>query len=156
MRNKTFGLLLLICFLATGACFAEIGDVQIGTWKLDPAKSKLSRYMGKNDLVDYEWSFFRTKVTISGVDAHGHAMHSEWRGNFDGRDYPVTGDPTSDMRAYTKANDHTLNFTVKKGGQVVSSGTIVVAPDGKSRTVTSWTMHGKKRVKSVAVYDKVK
>ena len=156
MKNKTFGLVLGICLLATGACFAQIGDVQIGTWKLDPAKSKLSRYAGRNDMVDYEWSFFKTKVTISGVDAHGHAMHSEWRGTFDGQDYPVTGDPTSDMRSYAKVNDHTLNFAAKKGGQVVNSGTIVVAPDGKTRTVTAWAIHGEKKVKSVAVYDKVK
>jgi hypothetical protein len=156
MRNKTFGFVLVISFLATGACFAQIGDVQIGTWKLDPTKSKLSRYMGRNDMVDYEWSFFKMKVTISGVDADGHAMHSEWRGDFDGHDYPVTGDPGSDMRSYRKVNDHTLNFAAKKGGQIVDSGTIVVAPDGKSRTVTAWAMHGKKRVKSVAIYDKVK
>jgi hypothetical protein len=107
-------------------------------------------------MVDYEWSFFKTKVTVSGVDAHGHAMHSEWRGDFDGQDYPVTGDPTSDMRSYTKVNDHTLNFSAKKGGQVVSNGTIVVAPDGKTRSVTAWAIQGKKRVKTVAVYDKVK
>lgn len=156
MRNKTFGLVLVICFAATAACFAEIGDVQLGTWKLDPAKSKLSRSMGRNDMVHYEWSFFKTKVTISGVDAQGHPLHSEWRGSFDGHDYPVTGDPSSDMRSYTKANDHTLKYAAKKGGQVVSSGTIVVAPDGKTRTVTSWATRGKKKVKSVAVYNKVK
>src|ERR1700744_2160961 len=101
MRNKISGLVLMICFLAAGACFAEVIDVNLGTWKLDPAKSQLSRYMGRNDTVDYEWSFFKTKVTISGVDASGHAMHSEWKGTFDGRDYPVTGDSASDMRSYT-------------------------------------------------------
>jgi len=83
-------------------------------------------------------------------------MHSEWRGNFDGHDYPVSGDPNSDMRSYTKVNDHTLKFAGKKNGQVVSSGTIVIAPDGKTRTVTSWGMNGRKKTKSVAVYDKVK
>src|SRR5437764_15118598 len=104
MRNKTVGLVLALCFLATGACFAEIREMQAGTWKLDAAHSQLSRYMGRNDVVDYEWSLFKTKVKISGVDAHGTAMHSEWRGDFDGRDYAVTGDPTSDMRSYTKVN----------------------------------------------------
>ncbi|MFL6538587.1 MAG: hypothetical protein ACJ8JD_10465 [Chthoniobacterales bacterium] len=112
--------------------------------------------MGRNDLVDYEWSFFKTKVTISGVDAHGNPLHSEWRGNFDGKPYPVTGDPNSDMRAYTKANEHTLNFAATHGGQMVYSGTIVIAPDGKTRTVTSFAMRGKKRIKSVGVYEKVK
>ena len=156
MRNKTLGLVLAICFLSTGACFAEVLDVQMGTWNLDAAKSKLSRYMGRNDTVDYEWSFFKKKVTISGVAANGQAIHSEWRGDFDGKDYPVTGDPTSDMRSYTKVNDHTLNFAVKKGGQIVASGTIVVALDGKSRTVTSSAMRGKKKISSIAVYDKAK
>jgi hypothetical protein len=156
MKNKTFGLALMICFLATGPCFAKIFDVQIGTWKLDPAKSTLTRDMGRNDMVDYEWSLNKVKCTISGVDAHGNPMHSEWRGKFDGKDYPVTGDPASDTRSYTKVNDHTLNFVAKKGGQAVYNGAIVVAPNGKSRTVTSWAMRGKKRVKSVTVYDKAK
>ena len=154
MRNKTFALLLAISFLVAGTSFAEIFDVQIGTWKLDPAHSTLSRSMGRNDMVDYERSFFKTKVTVSGVDARGNPLHSEWKGNFDGKDYPVTGDPTSDTRSYTKVNEHTLNFTGKQGGQVVYNGTIVVAPDGHSRTVTTWAKIGKKRVKSVAVYHK--
>jgi len=156
MRNKTFGLVLALSFLISGVSFAEVFDVQIGTWKLDPARSTLSKSMGRNDRVDYEWSMFKTKVTVSGVDAHGNPIHSEWRGSYDGRDYPVTGDPTSDARSYTKANDHTLNFTGKKAGQVVYNGTIVVAPDGKTRTVTSWAMMGRKRVKSVSVYNKIK
>ncbi|MFL6583792.1 MAG: hypothetical protein ACJ8KU_04675 [Chthoniobacterales bacterium] len=156
MKKQTFGLAVLLCFLTTAACLAEIRDVQIGTWKLDPARSKLSRYMGRNDMVDYEWSFFKTKVTVSGVDAHGQPMHSEWKGNFDGHDYPVTGDPTSDARAYTKVNDHTLNFAGKSGGQVIYSGVVVVSPDGKTRTVTTTAMRGKKRLQSVAVYEKVK
>jgi len=156
MRNKTFGLVLAICFLVAGTSFAEVFDVQIGTWKLDPARSTLGRSMGRNDTVDYEWSFFKTKVTISGVDARGNPIHTEWKGSYDGHDYPVTGDPSSDARSYTKANDHTLNFTGKKGGQVVYQGTIVVAPDGKTRTVTSWAQIGKKRVKSVAFYNKIK
>src|SRR4051812_16140422 len=153
MKNKTFGLVLVLCFLATGA-FAAIFDVNIGTWKLDRAKSKLSRDMGRNDMVDYEWSLMKMKVSVSGVDARGNAIHSEWRGKFDGKDYPVTGDPISDTRSYMKVNDHTLKFAAKKGGEVVLNGTIVVAPDGKSRSVTTWGMQGKKKIKSVAVYNK--
>ena len=126
----------------------------MGTWKLDPARSILSRSMGRNDVVDYERAFFKTKVTISGVDAQGNAMHSEWKGNFDGHDYPVTGDSSSDARSYSRVNEHTLNFSGKKGGQTVYNGTIVVAPDGHTRTVTTWAKVGKKRVKSVAVYHK--
>jgi hypothetical protein len=47
--------------------------------------------------------------------------HNEWTGKFDGKDYPVTGDPNSDMRSYTKIDAHTLGLNVKKGGKITTS-----------------------------------
>ena len=92
---------------------------------------------------------------VDGTDAHGKAIHNTWSGKFDGKDYAVTGDPDSDMRSYKKIDDHTLEFWVKKGGAVMGSGKIVVAADGKSRTVTANLTNAKgKKVKNVAVYDK--
>jgi hypothetical protein len=154
MTTKTFGLILTFCFLSVGACFA---DAFKGTWKLDAAKSKLGQGTGRNDVVNYEYQFpgLRTKVLIDGVDANGHAFHSAWEGRFDGNERPVTGDPTSDSRSYTKVNENTLDFTAKKAGKVVATGRIVVAADEKTRTVTSWSTNSKgKKVKSIAVYDK--
>ena len=119
------------------------------------AKSKLGHGMGTNSVVTYSPAFFKVKVTIDGFDAKGKRAHSEWAGNFDGKDYPVTGDPTSDTRAYTKVDDHTLNFTAKSHGKVTITGRIVVAADGKSRTVTATATNAKgKKVTTVAVYDK--
>jgi hypothetical protein len=154
MRNKAFGLILAVCFLSAGACFA---DPHKGTWKLNAAKSKLGKGAGRNNVVSYEYEFpgLRTKVLIDGVDAHGHAFHSSWEGRFDGKDYPVTGDMTSDSRSYTKVNENTADFKVKKAGHVVGSGRIVVAADEKTRTVTSWSTNSEgNKVKSVAFYDK--
>ena len=154
MKTKTLGLILTVCFLSAGACFA---DPHKGTWKLDPAKSKLGKGTGRNNVVNYEFEFpgLRTKVLIDGVDGRGHAFHSVWEGRFDGKDYPVTGDPNSDSRSYTKVNENTADFTIKKGGKVVASGRIVVAADEKSRTVTSWSTNANgKKVKSVAFYNK--
>jgi len=154
MRRKTFGLILTVCFLSAGTCFA---DPHKGTWKLDAAKSKLGKGTSRNNVVNYTYEFpgLRTKVLIDGVDASGHAFHSSWEGRFDGKDYPVTGDPMSDSRSYTKVNENTADFTVKKGGKVVGSGRIVVAADEKTRTVTSWSTNSKgKKVKSVAFYHK--
>jgi len=113
--------------------------------------------MGHNETVKYEMAFpLRTKVTIDGTDAHGKPMHNEWVGMFNGTDYAVTGDPSSDMRSYNKVDDHTLNFWQKKGGQVVTSGKIVVAADGKSRTVTATSKGPKgKMVHTTVVYDKM-
>jgi hypothetical protein len=152
MKTKTFGLILAACFLSAGACFA---NPHMGTWKLDTAKSMLGKG-ARNNTVNYEGEFpFRVKVLIDGIDAHGHPFHSAWDGHFDGKDYPVTGDSTSDSRSYTKVNENTLDFTAKKAGKVVTSGRIVVAADEKTRTVTSWSTNAKgKKVKSVAVYHK--
>jgi hypothetical protein len=154
MKTKTFGVTLALWVLAVGVCFAA--DPQMGTWKLNEKKSKLGHGMGRNNTVVYTKGMIgNVKVTIDGTDEHGKATHNEWNGRFDGKDHPVTGDPNSDMRSYTKVNDHTMNFTAKKGGKITMSGEIMVATDGKSRTVTAHGMTPKgKKVMTTAVYDK--
>ena len=103
----------------------------------------------------YEAAGENVKVTIDGTDSDGKPMHSEWTGKFDGKDYPVSGDPRSDARSYEKIKDHTLSFTVKKDGKVTTTGRIVVSADGMSRTVTtSGTDSMGRKVSGTAVYDK--
>jgi hypothetical protein len=99
---------------------------------------------------------FQTKVTVDGTDEKGRPAHSEWTGRFDGKDYAVSGDPTSDMRSYRKIDDRTMEFTAKKRGKVTITGRIVVAPDGKTRTVTASGIGPKgKRFHNTAIYNKV-
>ena len=159
MNTKTIGLSLGIIF-AAGALYAGLimpGDPMMGTWKLNESKSKLTPGTGKNTTVVYDGHRIRNKVavTVDGVDAEGKPVHTEWKGKFNGKDYEVTGDPTSDMRSYTKVNDQTLDMTVKKNGQVVATGRIVVTADGKSRAVTlNGTSAKGEKFTSTAVYDK--
>jgi hypothetical protein len=153
MNAKTMVLTLALCFVAAVVCLAS--DLHMGTWKLNEAKSKLAPGAGKNNTVVYEAAGDNVKVTVDGVDRDGKPTHNEWTGKFDGKDYPVTGDPTSDMRSYKVVDDRTMDLTIKKGGKVTTTGKIVVAADGKSRTVTtSGTDPEGKKFKSVAVYDK--
>ncbi|MEO8347543.1 MAG: hypothetical protein ABI610_01425, partial [Acidobacteriota bacterium] len=85
----------------------------------------------------------------------GKAVHNEWTGKFDGKDYPVIGDPTSDARVYKRVNNRTLALTVKKGGKVTATIRIAVSADGKTRTVTTRSTDSSgKKTKSTAVYDK--
>jgi hypothetical protein len=153
MKTKTIGLTLAFCFLAGAACFAA--DPQMGSWKLNEAKSKFTRGTPKNTVVVYEAVGDQTKVTVEGTDANGKPARNEWTGRFDGKDYPVTGDPTSDMRSYKRLNDRTLEFTARKNRKVMVTGRVVVSADGKSRTVTtSGTTPKGKKFKNTAVYDK--
>jgi hypothetical protein len=143
-----------VLFAAVAMCSAA-EEVNMGTWKLNEAKSKFSSGAPKNTTVVYATADDSVKVTVDGVDADGKPAHNEWTGKFDGKDYPVTGDPTSDTRAYKRVNDHTLEVTNKKGDKVTTTARIVVSADGKSRTVTSHGTDAKgKKITSTAVYDK--
>ena len=52
-------------------------------------------------------------------------------------------------------DDRTLEFTVKKTGEVTITGRVVVSADGKTRTVTtSGTDPKGKKFNSTTVYDK--
>jgi hypothetical protein len=136
------------------AAFAA-DDPNLGTWKLNEAKSKLAAGQPKNHTVVYEAMGENIKVTVDGTDKDGNAVHTEWTGMFDGKEYPVTGDSTADMRSYKRINEHTLEITNKKEGKVTNSGRIEVSSDGKSRKITLSGMDASgKKMKSVGVYDK--
>lgn len=155
MKTKTSLLTLTLCLAAGAYCFAAPSPM-MGTWKLNPGKSKISPGTGKNNMVVYsDAGGGKVKVTTDGVDGNGKASHSEWTGKFDGKDYAVSGDANSDMRWYKKIDDHTMDFGQKKAGKSTITGRIAVAADGKSRTVTTSGMNNKgKKFNNTAVFDK--
>src|SRR5882672_5510451 len=122
MKVKTVVLTLSLCLVTAVVCFAST-TAHMGTWKLNEAKSKLAG-VAKNSTVVYEAAGDNVKVTVDGTDRDGKPAHNEWTGKFDGKDYPVTGDPDSDTRSYKEVNDHTLALTNKKGGKVTLTGRI--------------------------------
>jgi hypothetical protein len=127
----------------------------MGTWKLNEAKSKFGPGAPKNTSVVYTAAGDSIKVTVDGVAPDGKPTHNEWTGKFDGKDYPLTGDPSADTRSYKKIDAHTLELTNKNGGKVVVSGKITISADGKTRTVTtSGTDASGKKVGATAVYEK--
>jgi hypothetical protein len=152
MKTQTIALTISLVFVSVALGFQD--NPNMGTWKLNEAKSKFAG-KARNHTVVYEAAGDQIKVTVDGVDENGGAVHSEWTGKFDGKDYPVTGDTNSDVRAYRMINNHTLELTGKKGGKTTLSGRVVVSQDGKSRTVTTTATNAEgKKVTNVAVYDK--
>lgn len=152
MKTRSIGLTLGLSFLAAAVCY---GSHQMGTWKLNEAKSKLASGAPKNNKVVYAAAGDSIKVTVDGTDADGKPTHNEWTGKFDGKDYPVTGDAMSDSRSYKQVDDRTLELTVKKDGKTVVTGKIAVTADGKTRTVTTSGTNAKgEKFENVAVYDK--
>jgi hypothetical protein len=153
MKTRTIVLTAALWFVGVAMAFAS--NPNMGTWKLNEAKSKIPAMAPKNNTVTYEAAGDDIKVTVDGTDGEGKPTHNEWTGKFDGKDYPLTGDPSADTRSYKTVDDHTTDLTNKKGGKVTLTGRIVISTDGKSRTVTvSGTDPQGKKVKYSAVYDK--
>ena len=153
MKTRTTVLTFVMLFVGLTVCFAA--NPNMGTWKLNEAKSKIPAGASKNLVVKYEAAGDSIKATVDGVDGQGKPTHNEWTGKFDGKDYPVTGDPTSDTRSVKQIDDRTLELTVKKGGKVTITGKIVLAADGKSRTLTASGMDSMgMKIESTSVYDK--
>ena len=154
MKTRMKMLTVAALFAAAVVCFAAT-DSFMGTWKLNEAKSKFAAGATKNSTVVYSADGDNVKVTVDGMTGDGKAIHSEWTGKFDGKDYPVTGDATNDSRSYKRVNGNTMSMTLKKAGKVIGTGKLVVSSDGKTRTVTTSTTDAMgKQASSTAVYDK--
>ena len=107
VKARPIVLTLALCFIGVGVCFAQ--NLFMGTWKLNEAKSKTCAWETQNNKVVYETEGIDFKVTTDGTDGAGNPTHSEWTGKFDGKDYPVKGDPiqqpkSSQARPCTTSN----------------------------------------------------
>ena len=155
MKARTIVSVLLLCLFGFAAALAA-ENPNMGTWKLNEAKSKIPAGVGKNTTVVYSAAAGdMIKVTTDGVDGTGKPVHSEWTGKFDGKPYPVTGSASVDARSVTAKGDRTLEIDNMKGGKSVGTGKVEIAKDGKSRTLeTEGTSPEGKKVKAKFVYDK--
>ena len=138
MRHVLITACILFVFSST-AVFAQAPAAKnmVGTWKLDPAKSKYSPGpTPKSQVAVLTPVDGGMKVVSDRVEADGKKVHFEWTAKFDGKDYPVTGDANRDAVSVKKIDDYTIDITNKKGGKVTTTIHAVYAKDGKSRTET--------------------
>lgn len=127
-----------------------------GTWKLDAARSKFSPGPApKSMTITYTPTSDTIKIVVDVAPADGPAQHWEMAASYDGKDYPVTGNPMADSTSFKSVNTHTVESTFKKGGKVTAMNSRVLSKDGKTLTITSkgTTADGKPR-EDVQVFTK--
>jgi hypothetical protein len=131
---------------------AQAADPLIGTWKLNPAKSKGA----KSGSTKVEAVGEGVKFAVDFVGTDGTESHWEFTAKYDGKDNPVTGtSPYGDVVALTRVDANTTRITSKQGGKVTATSTIVVSADGKTRTTTTKGTDAKgKPVDVVSLYEK--
>ena len=154
MRRPVTALLALIL---AGVWTYAAENPQVGTWKMNVAKSKYSPGPApKSGTVKIEaWGDDGVKVTADGVNADGQTTHVEFQAKYDGKDYPITGLPNADTILLKRVNPNTVDGITKKGGKEVGKTRSVVSKDGKTRTFTTEGTDAKgQKFKNVTVYDR--
>jgi hypothetical protein len=131
-------------------------DPFVGTWVLSVAKSKhVPGPPPKDQTIVVEAAGNGVKTSVKGTDAAGKPLVTQYTANYDGKDYPVTGNPDWDMTSFKRVDANTLEFTRKRAGRVVQTGTQIVSKDGKTRTITSTGVNAQgQKISNIIVYDK--
>jgi hypothetical protein len=125
-----------------------------GSWKLNLAKSKLTPPVPKSDVAVVNVDENGVKLSEDIVTDKGESLKVSYDAKFDGKNYPVTGDPSTDSVSYQRVNATTLKGKTKKDGKVAMDATIVVSKDGKTTTVNYTDYSQPKPAKGTSVYDR--
>jgi hypothetical protein len=157
MRRVGFIGAVLAILLAAAGTQAQAPKGLEGTWKLNTAKSKFSPDPAPKSMT-ITYSAVGTdgmKIVVDVTPADGAAQHWEMTAHYDGKDHPVTGNPTADTISVKRIDDRTGESTFKKGGQVTATNRRTLSADGKTLTIvsTGTTADGKPR-KDVQVFEK--
>jgi hypothetical protein len=171
-RVTVAGLVLVLC---GGYVAAQDPDPLIATWVLNVRKSNFSPGPGPQaETCTYTLETQQTKVTSRTseprtylsvgqeiratsitVDGDGTLTTAEWTIVYDGRDRPIAGDVDADMLSVRRVDRYLKEFTKKRAGRTVITGTYAISTDGTVMTVTSTGRNARgQAIKDVAVFDK--
>jgi hypothetical protein len=126
--------LVAVAVCATASLAAAQGtDRLAGTWVLNVPQSKFPAAPPTSQTTILEAVDGGLHEKVERVNADGTTTRWEMTAKYDGRDYPVTGDPSRDTVALSRDAQGTVTIVNKRGGSVVSRMQITVAPDGRTR-----------------------
>lgn len=152
---------LTVCGVAVSALVSNAGSplraqapasrslpLIVGTWKLNPDKSKLQVPANHVEIRQYR---LRSDGFLVGLlitsDPQGGYHYLQFTAKSDGKDYPEytealladmvsAGKPTPRTYAETVVDEYTTDWTDKVDGKIASHGKKIVSRDGNTLTVT--------------------
>ncbi len=131
----------------------------LGTWKMNPAKSKAEGTTVPKSLTrTVTAAGDKVAYSFEGVAADGSAMKYSFTVTLDGKEYPVTGNGMpggADTISIKRVGPNNLTAVLKKGGKEVGTSEAEASKDGKTVTLKSKGMTADgKSMTSTTVYDK--
>jgi hypothetical protein len=152
MTTKRVFIVAVLLGVMLRVAFAQSADPLIGTWKINPEKSKGA----KSGTTVIESAGKGLKWTVDLVSTDGTTTHWAFTADYDGKDNPVTGNsPYGNTASLTRVDAKTIRITAKQDGKVTTTSTIVLSADGKTRTTTTKGKDPKgQTVDVLSVYEK--
>jgi hypothetical protein len=133
--------LLIAVAMAAIAAGALCADNTLGTWKLNPDKSKPPAGQSRitSLTVVREASGDGVKVTVKGEREDKSSIDAAYTAKYDGKDVIVSGAGLPyDTLAIKQVDANTFtDVRSKKGGSYKGTGRFVVSKDGKTATLTT-------------------
>ena len=159
MHARALGVVGVVAMVSMFHVPLHAADSQVGTWKVNLAKSTYSPGPApKSSVVTIEPAGNGVKLMVDAVGADDKATHTEYTVAYDGKDVKATVGSLpggADTIAWKRIDANTVEGTAKLNGKVITTTRYVIAPDGKTRTVTATgTTPDGKPVKNVIVYDR--
>jgi hypothetical protein len=107
-------------------------DPFIGIWKMNPGKSKFSYPAPKSFSIIVEARQDGFQCLEELVNAEGKTIRRRYACNYDGKDYPIEGDPDMDTISFGELKGNVGEYVIKKGGSEIIRGQSVVSGDEKT------------------------
>ena len=138
VRSKLTLIFASIAFAIPSAAQAAEPNAKLwnGTWHLNAAKSKFaSSAKEQSESRTYEISHGKVTMKSSSKDSSGKALNFSYSAGYDGKWYPMVGNPNADRISLKVVSDREVKASSQLHGKASVESTATVSADGKHLTL---------------------
>lgn len=150
--------MLVLGLLSQARVALAQGEVRIGTWELNLAKSTFSPGPPpRKQTITFRSAGPHWTALLQGVDASGKPINPDMNNlaiTFDGKDHP-TASIDYDTTVWKRLRGNTYEVIRKRAGKIVLTSMNEISGDGNTMTITTKGVNANgQAVHNVRVYDK--
>lgn len=142
--RRKLALCMAFTVIQVGATFA-VADQAVssdpavsiaGTWELNLGSSTFTPGTEiKKQTRVYVVKGTEVRQITDSIDAQGRVVHSSFKAHYDGKEYPLEGNPDANSITVTAVDAYSANSILKKDGKVVQTVERTLSKDGKTVTL---------------------
>jgi hypothetical protein len=126
-----------------------------GTWHLNAGKSKFnSSAKEQSEARTYDISGNKVTMKSSSKDPSGKTMNFSYSAGYDGKWYPMVGNPNADRISLNVVSDRELKSKSQLHGKPSAESTAAVSADGKHLTISRKVLRLKGAPTDVLEFDR--